>query len=133
MPSLPPPPTDEEYDDLITTTDAVYVLDWESGNPGAGGGSMAVYPWKGAYFVVTDSEWTVYPTLEAAIVEGEINYVTDATVSVESSELSAESLAGMLRTFDDGRYRIEINGKPYESVETEDFPGDAPRLFRPAS
>ena len=94
---------------------------------------MAVYPWKGAYFVVTDSEWTVYPTLEAAIVEGEINYVTDATVSVESTELSSEALAGMLRAFDDGDYRVEINGEPYESVEVADFPGDTPRAFRPAA
>lgn len=51
-------------------------------------------------------------------------------MSVDSSELSAESLAGILRTFDDGDYQFEINGEPYESVQVNDFPGDAARPFR---
>ena len=129
MAPLPDPPDDGEYDDLISTTGPAYVLEWDSDNPGAGGGAMCVYPWRGAYFVVTDTEWTVYPSLRQAIEEGEVNYVTDATVSVESTELSAGELAGMLRTFDDRDYQIEIDGESYESAEASG-PPDGPRVFR---
>lgn len=64
---------------------------------------MAVYPWKGAYVVVSDhGDGAVYPTLEA------------------------EEVAGMLRAFDDGDYRGEVNREPHAPA-----PGEA--RFRPAA
>ena len=133
MSDLPAFPSGDEFDDLVDSVEPVYSVEWDADRPG-GGGAALVYPWKGGYVVVSEmGDTVVYPTLEAAITEGEVNYVTDATVSVESTELSAEALAGMLRTFDGGDYWIEINGEPYESVEVADFPGDAPRTFRPVA
>ncbi|MGB3544159.1 hypothetical protein [Rubrivirga sp.] len=133
MSDLPAFPSGDEFDDLVDSVEPAYSVEWDADRPG-GGGAAHVYPWKGGYVVVSEmGDDVVYPTLEAAITGGEVNYVTGATVSIDSTELTTEALAGMLRTFDGEDYRIEINGEPYESVEVTDFPGDAPRAFQPVT
>lgn len=112
---LPEYPSETECDELINAQGLVYALEYDADYPG-GSGAFFVYPWKDQFVVVSEmGDETVYGSVRDAVVDGGINYVTSATTAVESSALSAEALASLLTTFDDGHHQVEINGEPWET------------------
>lgn len=113
MPDYSKLPSEDELDRLIEEEEPVYSVAWDSGSPGAGAGAELVYRWKGGYLVLSDQDAAdaLYPTLGDAIQETELHLVTGATQKIRSSELTSEEIAAMLRTVDQGRYQVLINGE----------------------
>ncbi|CAN5658737.1 hypothetical protein BH23GEM5_BH23GEM5_14740 [soil metagenome] len=123
MPDYSKLPTEDEYERLIEEEKPVYSVYWDSGAPGAGANSEQVYRWGDGYIVLySDGEnETVYPTLRAAIERTELYYVTEATQEISSSEMSSEEIATLLRTHDESRYRVLINGEAWQTEGSGGF------------
>jgi hypothetical protein len=118
MPDYSRFPTEDEYDRLTGEEKPVFSVHWDSGAPGAGGDAEHVYRWGDGYVVLfSDGEdESVYTTLREAIEETELNYVTEVTQEIDSSEMSSEEIGALLRTHEEGSYRVLINGELWQSV-----------------
>jgi len=122
-------PNDEEMEQLMEEQEPVYSMFWDSGGPGAGADAEEVYRWGDKYIVRLsyDGYDTLYPSLLAAIEQHELFNVSDATKTINSSELSADEIGSRLRIFGffDGEslagLKILINGEPWQSDEAGKF------------
>ena len=107
-------PSDEILFELIIEEgEVVYVLQWDSGGPCAGGGSEVVYKFKGHYWTHSDYEGFLgpYPCLNEALSSA-FTTVTEATQSIHCIELSSEEVAERLEPYDlEYTKRIVINGE----------------------
>ncbi len=123
MPDYSRFPTEDESERLIEEKKPVYSVYWDSGAPGAGADSEHVYRWGDGYIVLFSGggDETVYATLREAIEKAELNYVTEATQEIDSSEMSSEEIGALLRTHDEGSYRVLINGEVWKSVGSGQF------------
>jgi hypothetical protein len=123
MPDYSRFPTEDEYDRLIGEERPVFSVRWDSGAPGAGADSEQVYRWGNGYIVLfSDGEdKTVYPALREAIKKTELNFVTEATQEIGSADMSSEEIAALLRTYEEGNYRILINGEVWQCADSSRF------------
>ena len=109
--------------DIPNEGEEVYSLVWDSGGPGAGSDSETIYKFRGAYFkkLSGDELEGPYKSLNEVLTDRFL-MVTDATVSIWCSELSAEELTPRLYLTDIGDgYRVEINDDTYEVNDEELF------------
>lgn len=93
----------------------VYHLFWDSGAPGPGADYECVYKWRNWYAVSYSFGDLLgpYQSLSAAIRAAELNVVTEATVSIESSELKADEIARILRSKTDPPFTLKINNETW--------------------
>ena len=113
MPDYSVFPTPDEYERLVEEEAPVYSL----------AGEFHVYRWGDGYVTYdpyNEGKGRLYPSIEEAATDAEINYVTDATGEV-SSELSAEEVASFLQTFDETVQQVTINGDLWESDASGEF------------
>ena len=131
---MPPPPrypTESEFERLVDHSEPAFALEWDSGAPGPGAGATLVYPWQDGFVIVQDvGDDQVYPSLRAAIVDGEAGYVTPATTEVESPLLGADELAALLTHEGLDPVRILVNGEPWHAPAATE--GDPSPAFRRA-
>lgn len=103
-------------DGIIENGECVYSLSWDSGAPG-GSGVERVYWLDGVYAVALDDGdlFGPYKSLKDAIVSHEELYlVGEATIAIESGELTGDEIAALLAKLegaDDGEYTLEMNGQ----------------------
>jgi len=89
----------------------VYSVFWDSGGPGAGADFEFIYKWRDRYAVGLsfDEPQGPYQSLSEAIRASDLNLVTSATVSISSSELTAEQIAEILKPNEDPPFALRIN------------------------
>jgi hypothetical protein len=111
-------PTEDEYERLIEEKKPVYSVYWDSGAPGVGADAEHVYRWGDGYIILSSGgeDETVYSSLRETIEKTELNYVTEATQEIHSTEMSSEEIAMLLRTDGEGSYRVLVNG---EALQTD--------------
>lgn len=111
-------PSVSDVEDLVDNVDPAFTLEWDSGAPGPGAGYVGVYPWGDGFVIYNDSvggESTVYPSLRAAVVDGEAGYVTPASTEIECPSLPAADVAALLTHEGLERVQVTINGELWEA------------------
>jgi hypothetical protein len=98
---------------IIQFGEEVFSVFWDSGAPGAGAEYESVFKWRDNYAVCLsfDEPQGPYSSLVEAVKAVELNRVTEATVSIDSQELSSEQIAKMLRYFGEPPFGLRINGE----------------------
>jgi hypothetical protein len=108
---------------IIRFGEVVYSLFWDSGAPGPGAEYESVFKWRDNYAVCLsfDEPQGPYNSLARAVKAAELNRVTEATVSIDSQELSSEQIAEMLRYFGEPPFGLRINGEVWLVNEKKKF------------
>jgi HEAT repeat protein len=108
-------PEEYELDRIVDEGECVFEHDWDSGGPGAGGGSGCVYLWQGKYAVVADSYDgpPFFASLDEALDYWDLLKVTDASTGIRSSQLGSRDIASRL-CVPVGANEIAINGELWE-------------------
>jgi hypothetical protein len=98
---------------IIRYGQIVYSLFWDSGAPGPGAEYESVFKWRDSYAVCLsfDEPQGPYNSLMQAVKAAELNRVTEATVSIDSQEISSEQIAKMLRHLGKPPFALRINGE----------------------
>jgi len=101
----------------------VYSVFWDSGAPGPGADYEFIYKWKDRYAVgwSFDEPQGPYQSLSEAIRVSGLNLVSSATVSISSSELTAEKIARILKTNGDSPVALRINDEIWRFSQTGKF------------
>ncbi|WP_026370077.1 hypothetical protein [Kallotenue papyrolyticum] len=109
---------DFDVDTILEEGELVYSLYWDSGAPGAGADSEAVYLWDEEYFAVLSYEEEMqgpFATLREAIEACELNYVNESVEAIDSTELRAAEIAALLRTdAETSLQRLTINNEDWQ-------------------
>jgi hypothetical protein len=109
-------------------TTVAWSLFWDSGDPGVGADYDLALKKGGRYFVQgSDGDRGPFDTLEEAIEAGCLACVTTATLSIRSTERTAEEVVGMLEVYIDREKAgqpLLVNGRLFIFNGTE---------FRPAT
>lgn len=102
-------------DTIIEQGEEVYQLFWDSGGPGAGADSECIYRYMGKYYPILsfDDDTQPYGTLEEALIESEINSITDAVEEIRSTELATSELVNILKFIGEDARNILINGETW--------------------
>ena len=108
---------------IIRFGEVVYSVFWDSGAPGPGAEYESVSKWRDSYAVCLsfDEPQGSYNSLVQALKATELNCVTEATVSIDSQELSSEQIAKMLRYIGDPPFGLRINGEVWLVNEKKKF------------
>ena len=105
----------EDLNKIIRYGRVVYNVFWDSGAPGPGAEYEYVYKWRDRYAVKLsfDEPMGPYNSLSAAVRAADLNFVTQATVSISSSELTAEQIAKILRCGHEPPFALSINNETW--------------------
>ncbi|OGP61000.1 MAG: hypothetical protein A2162_07345 [Deltaproteobacteria bacterium RBG_13_52_11b] len=108
---------------IIRYGKVVYNVFWDSGGPGAGADYECVYRWRDKYAVCLsfDEPQGPFGTIRAAICGADLNFVTPATVEIQSMELVSKEIAKLLRCQLDPPFFLRINGEPWALSEKRKF------------
>src|SRR5262245_34871659 len=116
-------PTEEavarrEAKKIIRFGKVVYELFWDSGGPGAGAEYEYVFRWRDKYACRLSYAEPMGPfdDIRAAIREAWLDNITSATVHINSTELSSEEIAAVLRcdeNEDAASMEFHINDGPW--------------------
>jgi hypothetical protein len=108
---------------IIRYGQVVYSLFWDSGAPGPGAEYESVFKWRDSYAVCLsfDEPQGPYSSLVQAVKAVELNRVTEATVSIDSHELTSQQIAKMLRYPGEPPFGLRINGEIWLVNEKKKF------------
>ena len=96
----------------------------DSGGPGAGADSECVYRLDGKYAVRYSfgDQMGPFDSLSTAITDTELNLISEATVSISSTELTADEIAETLdSTKISPPFSLKINGKTWTLNDRKKF------------
>ena len=112
-----------EANKIIRYGRVVYSVFWDSGGPGAGADYECVFRWRDHYATCLsfDDPMGPFDTIRAAIRAADLNFVTPATVEIQSTELTSEEIAKLLRCQLDPPFSLRINGEPWVLSEMGKF------------
>lgn len=108
---------------IVRHGEVVFSVFWDSGVPGAGAEYELVFKWRDSYAVCLsfDEPQGPYNSLAQAVRAAELNCVTEATVRIDSQELSSEQIAKMLRCTGEPPFGLKINGEVWLVTEKKKF------------
>ena len=106
---------DEGWDEFIDSLEPLLSLSWDSGAPGAGAGAEHIYEVEGRFFIHGASfcQHGPFAHLDAALREFH-PIITETTVDVSSSSMSAAEIMARLTFFEElGDHTFTINDALY--------------------
>ena len=105
----------DQIEELFENGEIVYSVYWDSGGPGAGADVEAIYKYDGKYCLRLsfEDDVFVYDRLEEALDAGELFFVSEATVSIESTEIPNEELIKRLKYSGKEDHKFLINHKEF--------------------
>jgi hypothetical protein len=105
----------DQIEEMVENGEIVYSVYWDSEGPGAGADVEAIYKYNRKYCLRLsfEDDVLVYDSLGEALDAGELFLVSEATVSIESTEIPSEELIKKLTYSGGENHKFLINHEEF--------------------